>query len=300
MAGADPLKLQGEKMNTFRLSAHKLLIFFLGCIFAILVPAADNLVSIPPLTAPVMDTADMMSVDARHNLNQQLLQFTQQRGSRIVVLTVPTIAPEEPFDYATRVMDSWKLGRKGIDDGVLILLIRDERKSFLATGRGLEGAIPDVYAKRLLDDILSPKLKAGKVDEGINNTVILIEKLIDGDKLPSVKHNQQQKSGFTEQLPVLLILVFVVGAFFKNMFGGFLGSIIVAFLVFSMGWYAGWNLFLAIILAFMSFLITLIFAGSVFIGGIGGGWGGGSSGRSGGGFSGGGGDYGGGGASGNW
>lgn len=287
-------------MNIFRLSVHKILILFLGCIFAFWVAAEDNLAPVPVLTAPVMDTANMMSPQARQNLNQQLLQFTQQRGSRIVVLTVPTIAPEEPFDYATRVMDSWKLGRKGIDDGVLLLLVRDERKSFLAPSRGLEGAIPDAYAKRLLDDVLAPQLKTGKVDEGINNTVILIEKLIIGDKLPPVQQNQQSQQSFSDLLPALFILVLVGGAIFKSMFGRFFGSGVVAFLVFAMGWYAGWSLLLAIILALIAFIFSLIFAGSVFVGGIGGGWGGGSSGGSGGGFSGGGGDYGGGGASGSW
>lgn len=287
-------------MNILRISAHKLLIFFLGCIFAFLVPAANQLVPIPTLSAPVMDTANMMSADGRQQLNQQLLQFSQQHGSQIVVLTVPTIVPETTFDYATRVMDSWKPGRKGIGDGVLLLLVRDEHKSFLATGRGLEGAIPDIYAKRLLDDVLSPKLKAGKVDEGINNTVILLEKLIEGDKLPPLKQDQQHDSSFSDQLPIMLILIFIAGAFFKNMFGSFLGSIIVALLIFAMGWYAGWNLFLDIILAIVAFIITLVFAGSVFIGGSGGGFGGGRSGGFGGGFSGGGGDYGGGGASGSW
>lgn len=287
-------------MNTFRLYMHKILILFLGCIFAFWVAAEDNLAPVPVLTAPVMDTANMMSPQARQNLNQQLLQFTQQRGSRIVILTVPTIAPEEPFDYATRVMDSWKLGRKGIDDGVLLLLVRDERKSFLAPSRGLEGAIPDAYAKRLLDDVLAPQLKNGKVDEGINNTVILIEKLIIGDKLPPVQQNQQSEQSFSDLLPALFILVLVGGAIFKSMFGRFFGSGAVAFLVFAMGWYAGWSLLLAIILALIAFIFSLIFAGSVFVGGIGGGWGGGSSGGSGGGFSGGGGDYGGGGASGSW
>lgn len=290
-------KVYGNNMNLMRLSLHRLVFLFISCVFTLCVRASTDLVAIPTLTAPVMDTANMMNADARAQLNQHLLEFSEQHGSQIVVLTVPTIAPEEPFDYVTRVMDKWKLGRKGVGDGVLLLLVRDEHKTFLAPGRGLEGAIPDVYAKRILDDVLRPQLRAGNVNEGIYQTVSQLEKLINGEKLPAKQQPQRQSKGFMDQLPILLILIFIAGAFLKNIFGGFLGSSIVGFLVFNMGWYAGWNLFIDIIIAIMAFILTFIFAGSVFIGG---GWGGGSTGGSGGGFMGGGGDYGGGGASGNW
>nr|WP_303831154.1 TPM domain-containing protein [Snodgrassella alvi] len=287
-------------MNTIRLSVHRLLGLFLGCFFAMHLLATDGLVPVPALTDPVMDTANMLQPATRAELNQQLLEFSRQHGSQIIVLTVPAIAPETPFDYATRVMDSWKPGRKGIDDGVLLLLVRDEHKTFLAPGRGLEGAIPDVYAKRILDDVLRPQLQANNADGGVREAVNQLEKLINGEKLPLQQSAHQESDDSGSTIFGILLLIFIAGSFLKNIFGNTLGSAIVGFLVLSFGWYSGWSLFAAIIGAILAFIIALIFAGNIFIGGSGGGRGGFGGGSGGGGFSGGGGGYGGGGASGSW
>ncbi|PIT34584.1 TPM domain-containing protein [Snodgrassella alvi] len=287
-------------MNTIRLSVHRLLGLFLGCFFAMHLLAADGLVPVPALTDPVMDTANMLQPATRAELNQQLLAFSRQHGSQIIVLTVPAIAPETPFDYATRVMDSWKPGRKGIDDGVLLLLVRNEHKTFLAPGRGLEGAIPDVYAKRILDDVLRPQLRADNADGGVREAVNQLEKLINGEKLPAQQSAHQESDDSGSTIFGILLLIFIAGSFLKNIFGNTLGSAIVGFLVLSFGWYSGWSLFAAIIGAILAFIIALIFAGNIFIGGSGGGRGGFGGDSGGGGFSGGGGGYGGGGASGSW
>ena len=287
-------------MNTIRLSVHRLLGLFLSCFFAMHLLAADGLVPVPALTDPVMDTANMLQPATRAELNQQLLAFSRQHGSQIIVLTVPAISPETPFDYATRVMDSWKPGRKGIDDGVLLLLVRDEHKTFLAPGRGLEGAIPDVYAKRILDDVLRPQLRANNADGGVREAVNQLEKLINGEKLPAQQSAHQESDDSGSTIFGILLLIFIAGSFLKNIFGNTLGSAIVGFLVLSFGWYSGWSLFAAIIGAILAFVIALIFAGNIFIGGSGAGRGGFGGGSGGGGFSGGGGGYGGGGASGSW
>ena len=287
-------------MNSIRLSVHRLLGLFLSCFFAMHLLAADGLVLVPALTDPVMDTANMLQPATRAELNQQLLEFSRQHGSQIIVLTVPAIAPETPFDYATRVMDSWKPGRKGIDDGVLLLLVRDEHKTFLAPGRGLEGAIPDVYAKRILDDVLRPQLQANNADGGVREAVNQLEKLINGEKLPAQQSAHQESDDSGSTIFGILLLIFIAGSFLKNIFGNTLGSAIVGFLVLSFGWYSGWSLFAAIIGAILAFIIALIFAGNIFIGGSGAGRGGFGGGSGGGGFSGGGGGYGGGGASGSW
>lgn len=287
-------------MNTIRLSVHRLLGLFLGCFFAMHLLAADGLVPVPALTDPVMDTANMLQPATRAELNQQLLAFSRQHGCQIIVLTVPAISPETPFDYATRVMDSWKPGRKGIDDGVLLLLVRDEHKTFLAPGRGLEGAIPDVYAKRILDDVLRPQLRANNADGGVREAVNQLEKLINGEKLPAQQSAHQESDDSGSTIFGILLLIFIAGSFLKNIFGNTLGSAIVGFLVLSFGWYSGWSLFAAIIGAILAFIIAFIFAGNIFIGGSGAGRGGFGGGSGGGGFSGGGGGYGGGGASGSW
>lgn len=287
-------------MNTIRLSVHRLLGLFLGCFFAMHLLAADGLVPVPALTDPVMDTANMLQPATRAELNQQLLEFSRQHGSQIIVLTVSAISPETPFDYATRVMDSWKPGRKGVDDGVLLLLVRDEHKTFLAPGRGLEGAIPDIYAKRILDDVLRPQLQANNADGGVREAVNQLEKLINGEKLPAQQSANQESDDSGSTIFGILLLIFIAGSFLKNIFGNTLGSAIVGFLVLSFGWYSGWSLFAAIIGAILAFIIALIFAGNIFIGGSGGGRGGFGGSSGGGGFSGGGGGYGGGGASGSW
>ena len=157
---------------------------FAAMLFTSLWLFAADLAAIPKLTAPVMDTAGMMQPQAREQLNQHLLQYSREKGSQIVVLTVPAIAPETTFEYSARVMQEWQLGRAEQNDGILLLLVRDERKSFLAVGRGLEGAIPDVYARRIVDEVMAPHLRAGNTDDGINAAVGQVEKLIAGESLP--------------------------------------------------------------------------------------------------------------------
>lgn len=278
---------------------------------------AAELAPVPNLTAPVMDTAQMMSPDARTELNNHLLQYSREKGSQIIVLTVDAIAPESPFDYALRVMEQWKPGRKGVNDGVLLLLVRDERKTHLAVGRGLEGAIPDVYAKRILEDVLRPYLQQGQNDAGIQTAVVQLEKLIAGEGLPAVEPTSQyDEENGGDALIMLLILPVFIGSFLKSIFGRVLGSLITGGMMFGLTAMFGWALWIGIATAIGGALFTFLLGSSAFVsGGGGGGFGGGGFGggsprggwRSGGGgfgssggFSGGGGGFGGGGASGGW
>ncbi|OSI12509.1 TPM domain-containing protein [Neisseria canis] len=280
---------------------------------------AAELASVPPLTAPVMDTAQMMEPKAREGLNQHLLQYSREKGSQIVILTVPAIEPETPFDYSARVMEQWKLGRANVSDGVLLLLVRDERKTHLAVGRGLEGAIPDVYAKRILEDVLRPYLRNGQVDQGIFAATAQLEKLIAGEKLPeAAQPDENRDEGFGESFIILLLIPFFAGGFLKAIFGRTLGSLFTGGVMFGATMLFGWSVVIAIIAALAGTLLSFIIGSTAFIsgggggrGGFGGGFGGGGwsgggglggggSFGSGGGFSGGGGSFGGGGASGGW
>lgn len=290
---------------------------FFSLLFMSLWLFAADLATIPPLSAPVNDTAQMMSPQAREELNRYLLNYSREKGSQIVVLTVPRIAPETPFDYAWRVMDDWKPGREGIDDGVLLLLVAEERKTHLAVGRGLEGAIPDAYAKRILEDVIRPYLRNGQIDAGIAAGVGQIEKLIAGEGLPAATSVQNSAVNETDSLILLLVIPFVGGAFLKSLFGRTLGSAFTGGLMFGLGWLMGWALWLAIGAALAGAVLTFLLGSSAFIsgggsgGGLGrprgngsrGGWhngGGFGGGGFGGGFGGGGGGFGGGGASGGW
>lgn len=282
---------------------------------------AADLAGIPTLTAPVMDTANMMQPAQRQALNSHLLQYSREKGSQIVVLTVPAVAPETVFDYSARVMQKWQLGRAQQGDGVLLLLVRDERKTFLAVGRGLEGAIPDVYAKRILEDVLRPYLRQGKTDEGIEAAVGQLEKLIAGEQLPTPNRQQraliQDESDGMDRVMMLLVVTVFSGVFLKGMLGRTLGSLGSGGIVFGLVWLVfGWGLVWAVLAGIAGAAVSFILGvGSYIGGGGGGGWrgggfgggfggsGGGFSGGfggSGGGFSGGGGSYGGGGASGGW
>jgi len=165
-------------------------------------------------------------IQGRGVLNGHLLQYSREKGSQIAVLTVPAISPETPFDYSARVMEEWKLGRKDVSDGVLLLLVRDERKTHLAVGRGLEGAIPDVYAKRILQDVLSPYLREGKTGEGVAAAVAQIEKLIAGEKLPEASTQSDAADDRMGNLLVLLVVLFFIGAFLKMCFGPSIGSLL--------------------------------------------------------------------------
>lgn len=274
---------------------------------------AAELAAVPQLTAPVMDTAQMMQPQARQELNAHLLQYSREKGSQIVVLTVPKIEPETPFDYSARVMEQWKIGRAEHSDGVLLLLVRDERKTHLAVGRGLEGAIPDVYAKRVLEDVLRPYLREGKTDEGISAAVVQIEKLIAGEQLPEAQ-NQSGGGNGGDSFILLLILPFLAGGFLKAVFGRTLGSLLTGGTVFAAALLLGWGLVIGILAALVGTVLAFIIGSGAFISGGGGGFGGGGfgggsrsgggwssgGGFGGGGFSGGGGGFGGGGASGGW
>lgn len=273
---------------------------------------AAELAPVPALTAPVMDTAQMMQPQAREQLNAHLLQYSREKGSQIMVLTVPAIEPETPFDYATRVMEAWQPGRKDMSDGVLLLLVRDERKTHLAVGRGLEGAIPDVYAKRILEDVLRPYLRAGQTDEGIAAAVGQVEKLIAGEQLPAVEPTASYGDEDGGGWMLLLILPFFAGAFLKALFGRTFGSLATGGLVFAAALVLGLGLFVGIFAGLFGTVLAFALGSGAFIsgGGRGGGFGGGGFGgglggsggwsSGGGGFSGGGGGFGGGGASGGW
>ncbi|MGO3859101.1 MAG: TPM domain-containing protein [Neisseriaceae bacterium] len=267
--------------------------------------AQAALVAVPTLNDPVMDTAQMLSASERQELSQQLRTFAQEQGSQVVVLTVATIEPETPFDYATRVMDAWRLGRQGVDDGVLLLLVRDERKSHIAVGRGLEGAIPDIYTKRILMDTLAPYMRENRVYEGLVVATHQLQKLILNEDLPEIQQGQAADEGFG--LESAMVLVFFLWAFagriIKAIFGKTFGSVVSGGLGFGiallMGLSLGFSVLIGLAVLGLSFLVSPAIIGSGgFGGGSGGGFGGGGFG--GGGFSGGGGSFGGGGSSGSW
>ena len=267
----------------------------------------------PPLTGRVVDQTGTLSASDIAALDQKLKEFEERKGSQIAVLIVPTTAPEAIEQYGLRVAEQWKLGRKGVDDGALLLIAKNDRRARVEVGYGLEGALNDATARRIIDEVIGPKFRTGDFAGGITDGVDRILKVVDGEPLPAP---QRQRPPAFNQIdpfdPVLLIGVLVAGGVLRAMFGRFLGSIATGGLVGVVAWFLVGVLSVALISGVIAFLFTLLTAGIMSLGGgggggfpggfstghSGGGFGGGSSG--GGGFSGGGGSFGGGGASGSW
>ncbi len=273
----------------------------------ILVAAAD--VAVPPLTGRVVDQTATLSKADIARLEQKLQAFEGRKGSQIAILIVPTTTPEAIEQYAFRVVEQWKLGRKRVDDGALLLIAKDDRKLRIEVGYGLEGALNDATAKRIIDEIITPRFKTGDFSGGINTGVDRMIRVIDGEPLPPPKPIERMSPGTLDALgeffPVLIIGALVAGSVLRAMFGRLGGALLTGGGLAVLAWlFVGlWSV--ALLVGLIGFIFTLL-GDAVASGGPGGyssgSRGGGSSwgGSGGGGFSGGGGSFGGGGASGNW
>jgi uncharacterized protein len=273
-------------------------------------------VAVPALSGRVVDQTMTLSQDEQASLDSTLRDFEARKGSQVAVLIVPTTAPESIEQFSIRVADAWKIGRKKVDDGAILLVAKDDRKLRIEVGYGLEGALTDVTSKRIIDEIITPRFKAGDFAGGITAGVNQIIKVIDGEPLPApVERSSQSNSdviGMIEQFaPFLLFGVIIFGGVLRTIFGRLLGSLAMGGLVATVVWFIAGTLLLGGILGVVAFVFTLISdafvsggggggrRGGGYIGSGGGSWSSGGS-SSGGGFSGGGGSFGGGGASGSW
>lgn len=272
--------------------------------------ALAELVLIPDLTSRVTDLTQTLSVEQKTALEAKLQVFEQKKGSQIAVLIVPTTQPEDIAQYSIRVVDKWKLGREKVDDGVLVLVAKDDHKMRIEVGYGLEGAIPDLYAKRIISEQMAPKFKQGDFAGGISDAVDRLIGLVEGEVLPAPEARQLGSLDVGGLLPMLLFGGLISGLFLRSMFGTFPGSAINGTLLGGVVWLLGLSVLGAGVLGLIAFFITMMLGGRGINGyqrgypsGYGnGGIGGGGFGGPGGGdvFSGGGGDFGGGGASGDW
>lgn len=260
---------------------------------------------VPALTAPVTDLADLLPPGEEDALNSRLLAFSSAKGSQIAVLIVATTQPEDIFSYSFRVADTWKLGRKGVADGVLLVIAVQDRKTHLEVGYGLEGAIPDARSKQVLQDIIRPRFKAGDYPGGINAGVDALMKLINGEELPVPSAPDSRQKG-DNTLIIAIVVGMIAGFFIRAIFGRLIGGVSGGGIALALALVLGTAIGVAILAAlFVALGAGMAGDGRRLGGGIGGGsfghggFGGGGFGG-GGGFSGGGGGFGGGGASGDW
>lgn len=272
--------------------------------------AAD--VPVPQLQSPVTDQTGTLTADQRNQLDQRLRAFEAKKGTQIAVLIVPTTQPESIEQYSMRVVEASKLGRRKIDDGILLLIARNDRAVRIEVGYGLEGAVPDVMANRIIEQVIVPRFRASDYYGGIDEAVTRLIALVEGEPLPEPERNPAAPSGqgIGSFLPILLMLVFVGGAILRGVFGSFGGAAVTGGIAGVIAWLLTSATVIAIGAGVLAFIFTLIGGGGGGgwsnrrgwgggFGGFGGGWGGGGFGG-GGGWSGGGGSFGGGGASGRW
>jgi len=254
---------------------------------------------LPEIKSYVTDQTGTLSSEEKAALESSLREFEKTKGSQIIVVIVPTTSPEPIEQYSIRLADAVKAGRKGIDDGAILLVAKDDRQVRIEVGYGLEGALTDFASKRIIDEQIVPRFKQENYFEGIEAGIKSMMDVIRGEPLPPPsRRTEGNGSHAAELLPIL----FFVGMFLRSIFGRILGGLFTGGLVFILTWIFMESLFLGILFAILAFLFILIFSSlfmsrGVFYGpGSRGGFGGGS----GGGFSGGGGRFGGGGASGRW
>lgn len=277
---------------------RRLIAVFLLCLLPLLAAAE---VPVPALTARVTDLTGTLSAEQQAALENKLAAFEAQKGSQIAVLIVPTTQPEAIEQYAIRVVDQWKLGRKDVDDGVLLLLAKDDRQARIEVGYGLEGVLPDVIAKRIIENLMIPQFRQGNYYAGIDAGIDSIIKVVQGEPLPepAQQHASAGKSSWEGMLPLLLFGGLIAGGILRAVFGSFLGGAATGGLIGAATWILGGGLIIALVLGIVAFVLTMS-GGLGFLPIGGGGFGRSSGGGFGGGFSGGGGGFGGGGASGGW
>jgi len=272
---------------------------------------AQPLVPVPGLSARVTDLTGTLEGAERQALESRLAALENEKGAQIAVLIVPTTQPEAIEQYSIRVVDAWKLGRAGVDDGVLLLVAKNDHRVRIEVGRGLEGAIPDAYAKRIIAEQITPAFRDGRFGAGINAGVDALSALVRGESLPAPEPARASDAGAADLGDLLFTTVFisfflapVLRAIFGRLGGSGVGGMLGAGY-----WYVSTSVLgMAGLGALVGALAVLLIGrgggggpwttGSGHGGGFGSSGGGWSSG--GGGFSGGGGGFSGGGASGSW
>jgi uncharacterized protein len=278
-------------------------------------------VPVPPLSGRVVDQTGTLSSGDIDSLTQKLRNFETRKGSQIAVLIVPTTQPEEIEQFSIRVAEAWKIGRKKIDDGAILLVAKNDHKLRIEVGYGLEGALTDVTSKRIIDEIITPKFRSGDFAGGISDGVDRIISVVDGEPLPPPPARTQSSSDsntnwfafFNPTNPFVLIGVLFLGNAMRTLLGRLVGSGVAGGIVGALAWYfIGSPIFAGI--AFIAVVAFTMISDSLhpstgYMSGSGshsrsgsssgGSWSSSSSSDSGS-FSGGGGSFGGGGASGSW
>ncbi len=288
--------------------------------------SAQELQSIPPITEAVVDTTQSLGAPSKAALVAKLQAFEARKGTQIVVLVVRSTQPEDIASYAFRVASTVKIGRSKVGDGLLVVVATEDRRARIEVAKTLEGAVPDLAARRVVQEVMGPSFKTGDYAGGLSKGLDALIGLVDGEALPAPPPAAGAGSAsggmdWEDAAIFFFALVFVGGSILRSMFGRGLGSVVTAGVAGAGAWMLSTSVWVAAVAGVLALVVSLVFAvggalnrmggrrggfsryggghsgGPVIFGG--GGFGGGGGG--GGGFSsGGGGDFGGGGASGDW
>ncbi len=268
--------------------------------------SAHALVEVPAFTARVIDLTQTLTAQEQAAFESKLESFEETKGSQVAVLIVPTTQPEAIEQYAIRVVDVWKVGREKVDDGLLLLIAKEDRKVRIEVGYGLEGAVTDLYAKRIINEIVTPKFRQGDFAGGIDGALNALIGLVGDEPLPAPRATLVDDRYIESLLPLLLFGGMISGMILRGMFGTFFGSAVNGGLIGTILLFIGLSVLGAAVLGVIAFFFTMMMGGRGMNGysgyprrggGLGGGFGGGMGGGFGGGLGGG---FGGGGASGSW
>lgn len=275
------------------------------CLFTVLPllisPSAGSAeeVPVPALTQRVTDLSNTLRPEEKTLLERELQDFETRKGAQIALLIVATTGDETIEQYGIRVAENWKLGRKGVDDGVLLLIAKNDRKLRIEVGYGLEGALSDIISKRIISDIITPRFKQGDYFGGIRDGLQAIMKVIDGEALPEPKGSTAGSSNDSFTPLVIFLFFLMIGA--TQLLRSLTGSIGASGIMAGVGWLValimGAGFLLSLLIALLVFILSFFGAYLPISSGS---YGGGSWSSGGGGFSGGGGSFGGGGSSGSW
>ena len=260
---------------------------------------------IPALTGRVVDETAALTAEQKRALEEKLQAFEQRKGSQIAVLITGTTFPEPIESFSIRVADSWKIGRKGVSDGILVVVAKSDRVMRLEVGYGLEGAVPDAMARRLIDEVFLPGFREGNFYEGLSAGVDRMIKVIDGEPLPEVSQSNAGRGdprSLESYFVLFIVATLAFGGLLRRLVGRLPAALAVGAGIGFLAWLIVAPVLVALLVGVVAFVLTLFGGG---VGGMpgrlgGGGFGGGGFGGGGGGFSGGGGGFGGGGASGRW
>ncbi len=287
----------------------------LGAVGALAAAPDPNEIPVPKLSGHVIDQSGTLTPAERGALDAKLADFDRTHGSQVVVLIVPSLGNESIFDFATRVTDEWKLGRKGVDDGVLLVVSKAQHKIRIHTGRGVQGTLTDARSDDIISEIIAPHFRNGDFAGGLDAGVDAIIKSIEGESLPLPQARAQARgapsgSSISNFFVLAFFVVPIVALVLRGIFGRLFGAGITSGVTGIAAAFVFGSIAFGVLAAVAAFLFTLftgtglargIRGGPGLGGGFGGGFGGGGfGGGGGGGFSGGGGGFDGGGASGSW